>query len=1162
VELIAKGCPKLEVLKVGFAELTHNAFENFGKMTTLKELELPFRLKKHQDTKRYQEDHPNVKLHMEPLVFDVHEPYGSWFPAIVKSFTSTQTSIHYYGQPDYTDESLTPVQWPERSAEFGTHKNEYGVLEYSHTTSDCALCEALHATLEHTKFGGRRNVHFINDWFFEEEEGMEAMKPFLEQAAKGQLEISAGDTPIGLKPETFMKGIFEKYPEETIKQFEFQPSTTDEAVAYLKTLPHLKSLSYWRTETDLEEFKKIAEVFPPNLEEFRFNGYIKDECAELLATKIPNVTALYLNSCLEITEKGLLDLCKENSKLQVLQVRNCEWLTPDMLLKIGQNCKEIVKLNLTINKKLAEKADDTIVHLIKNFPALKTLSVDLPIIKSPKFEEFKSARPDVVVEYENLYLRDVQDFYSNNWYPAIQISERTGPKQQVTYHLYGSGSEVQLNPELEDDKQKVKPFLSSTNYGPQDFHPTYYPDCTYCCLMHTVCENLQFQGSPNKFFRNIWFFDGEEGKNLLKKITPQGPENRITFDVTLPDGIDSWGVVRALAKELDLQKTYILNLPNNSLGRFAKLLEQPLPVVGIELPKDSYPEDQFLEIMSEKVPKLTRLVLEQKNFSENFWPKLNLPELLYLDVSGCASLKDNVIEGMAKSTKLTHLNVGGTGLTDKSITVLAKEWTNLTNLDLRNLAITEKSVEAIYQNCPNLQSLSLVLCHKVPAAACQLISDSLPNLKELKVPFHWTHAADSLSNLKTARPDVKVIEKSELIDALHESLNAWFPAVILYETSTTYCIHYYGIGDDYIWLPINSPKLAPLFTNKEKYGKQKESHFAATCHYCDILHPICEHLKFGHSKNLAFISDWYFDSSEGRSLINQLAGQVKTSGKLDLAVNLPAGLSFEKTAKAVIDATPSDLLRHINFPAPVSIVALDEILTDKPSLLSLSLSAPFTDDHASVIANQCETLTNLVLQHCKITDVGLASIAAKIQSLETLVIKCCNNITNKGVESLIQTNKSLDTIELDMMYQITADVLKPMAKLPRLVTLTLGHYKKPEVTEAIASLKKKKPLMAINRGSIVLDCKDISGYWFPAVVKEFNDTNKSFNVHFFGVPDSYDSWIEYEANPDNVAEAFTHPEEYGSLYSQHLKEHCPMCKQLQPLCKDFLFSGNKMSAYL
>lgn len=1158
---LAAGSPKLEVLKIGFAEVTHKSFENVSKITNLKELEFPFRLKKHEDAKKYLEGHPNVKVKMEPIVFDCKDFNGTWRPAVVKSFSATQTAVHYYGQQDYNDDLLNKTQFHEKTAEYKTHKEEYGAEDSSHASTDCPMCEALHADLEHVKFGGVRNMHFINDWYFEEPDGIEFLKSFLENAEKGQVLFNSYSLQPGLKFTTVLKALFKTHPCEKITEFYMDLySNWDGLADALKALPNLKV--YWNTlsATEMTEIQPLADALPP-IEELYWSAYLSDKCAEYLATKIPNVTTMYLwLTYSEMTEKGFSALLPEDNKVQNLTIRNYPKLSPEILQKIAQNCKNVVTLDLTMNEGLVQEVDDVVVHLIKGFPSLKKLILDAPITKSEKFAEFKNARPDVVVD-DGCYTRDVQDIYRSTFYPAIQVSQTKGPNPTVNYHEYGTGTEVSISLNNKEDEAKVKPFLSNVStYGPQDsYHST--NDCFYCSLLHPFCEKIQFSGLPNKFFQNDWFFDGEEGKTLVTKFVPQGPENRIVFNIPLPDGIREWAIVRALSKTAEPEKTFTVNFPS-TVSDIGKLLAQPLNITAIEFDRDFYYQPDIFKQISTKRPKLTHLTLEGYQNEVQTWEKFNLPELLHLDLTGC-NLADNVIDGIAKSTKLTSLNLSGTQLTDKTIEVLAKNWTNLTSLNLRRLDITEKSVEAICQNCPNLQSLNLVLCHKVPATVCKLIQEGLPNLKELRVPYQWIQA-EMLNQLKAAKPELTVLEKTELIDA--NEGNVWYPAVILEETARSYFVHLYGYDGQPWILKSDNKLLAPIFTNKEKYGKQWPEHFSAKekCKFCEILHPLCEHFKFGTSRNLAFINDWFFDSHEGKVFVNQLATQVKATGKLDLSMNLPAGLSFEKTAITALDTIPAELIKHVSFPKPVSTETFEHLLSDKPNLLSLSLLGPFTDEHASVVADKCsDSLTTLSLIGCSITDAGLSAIANRNQLLEFLTIKNCKQITDKGVETLLLASKSLDTVDLDFQYQpLTAASVKILAKVPTLAFATLSWgYKQKEIDDEVSFLKKKKPNTKIGRGLVLYDCLDTANSWFPCVVKDYNEEEKKVFVHYYGWGENYDAWLDLDG-ADKLTDAWTHTEDYGSLYSSHFKDGCQLCNQLHQYCKGHTFSGNKLSFYL
>lgn len=128
-------------------------------------------------------------------------------------------------------------------------------------------------------------------------------------------------------------------------------------------------------------------------------------------------------------------------------------------------------------------------------------------------------------------------------------------------------------------------------------------------------------------------------------------------------------------------------------------------------------------------------------------------------------------------------------------------------------------------------------------------------------------------------------------------------------------------------------------------------------------------------------------------------------------------------------------------PNPICIIAIT-FLSFFPggstiSRLDVSFCDKIGDQALNHISQGLFHLKSLSLNHCQITDEGLARIAKSLHDLEVLYIGQCNRITDKGLQSLSEYLVNLNSIDLYGCTQISTIGIETIMKLPELSRMNL-----------------------------------------------------------------------------------------------------------------------------
>lgn len=107
------------------------------------------------------------------------------------------------------------------------------------------------------------------------------------------------------------------------------------------------------------------------------------------------------------------------------------------------------------------------------------------------------------------------------------------------------------------------------------------------------------------------------------------------------------------------------------------------------------------------------------------------------------------------------------------------------------------------------------------------------------------------------------------------------------------------------------------------------------------------------------------------------------------------------------------------------------------SSLDVSFCDKIGDQALNHISQGLFHLKSLSLNHCQITDEGLARIAKSLHDLEVLYIGQCNRITDKGLQSLSEYLVNLNAIDLYGCTQISTIGIDTIMKLPELSRMNL-----------------------------------------------------------------------------------------------------------------------------
>eukprot|EP00298_Acanthocystis_sp_HF-20_P029542 c8439_g1_i1.p1 GENE.c8439_g1_i1~~c8439_g1_i1.p1 ORF type:complete len:180 (+),score=69.69 c8439_g1_i1:467-1006(+) len=98
---------------------------------------------------------------------------------------------------------------------------------------------------------------------------------------------------------------------------------------------------------------------------------LTDDSLKILSTNFPgNLVELEIESCVDVSDSGLIDFCKRFSKIKVLNINNCEKVTKDFLFALPQLCPSIQKCHVRL---CADFRFDDLMEFIKK--TSKTLEV-------------------------------------------------------------------------------------------------------------------------------------------------------------------------------------------------------------------------------------------------------------------------------------------------------------------------------------------------------------------------------------------------------------------------------------------------------------------------------------------------------------------------------------------------------------------------------------------------------------------------------------------------------------------------------------------------------------------------------------------------------------------------------------------------------------------
>lgn len=86
--------------------------------------------------------------------------------------------------------------------------------------------------------------------------------------------------------------------------------------------------------------------------------------------------------------------------------------------------------------------------------------------------------------------------------------------------------------------------------------------------------------------------------------------------------------------------------------------------------------------------------------------------------------------------------------------------------------------------------------------------------------------------------------KGDMVD-VRDTVSKWYPCLILDTKQDYVLVHYYGWPDRYNeWIPLTSPRIAPLFEHDYIYGKLGSQHPTQPCTSCATMKPICGEKTF------------------------------------------------------------------------------------------------------------------------------------------------------------------------------------------------------------------------------------------------------------------------------------------------------------------------------
>mmetsp|Transcript_19729 Transcript_19729/g.27515 ORF Transcript_19729/g.27515 Transcript_19729/m.27515 type:complete len:997 (-) Transcript_19729:49-3039(-) len=476
IEQLAR-CPQLHTLIVPHAKITPQSLESVAKLSCLKHLELPYKLKNSKEANKFAEEHSSVKVVMQPWLVEIkHSWQDKWQIGIPYEF-GRGNQIHCYGcNITY---SWTSQELKENGEELGNHKDMYAAQEVGHCADKCDLCAPFHEMFRHTLFAGKPNYFWVNEWYFEHPEGIQFLQDFVEQAKQGKL--SFRKWPTGVAPEIFLTALAEKTDLNLIKSISFATTPYEVCTRILQGFPLLESV-YDEHYVD-DGVNQFIDCLPASLQELHVSNLLSTDTALYLASKRPNITRLMLTALRPAPKiEAIIALCGQNCKLTKFTMTN-SGATTSLIKHLSEHAIHLTDLNITISPNVNEEA---IPFLTSGFPQLQRLQLDPVLARKPAFEEFLKVHPGVVVE-DSSKLRDIR--YMGNWYPAIETSPSV-------FHLYGI---ERRDMGVDDEERDIQPFMTHSNkYGSVscEHRPV---DCYKCANIHLFCSNLLFAGEKNPF---------------------------------------------------------------------------------------------------------------------------------------------------------------------------------------------------------------------------------------------------------------------------------------------------------------------------------------------------------------------------------------------------------------------------------------------------------------------------------------------------------------------------------------------------------------------------------------------------------------------------------------------------------------------------------------
>jgi len=189
--------------------------------------------------------------------------------------------------------------------------------------------------------------------------------------------------------------------------------------------------------------------------------------------------------------------------------------------------------------------------------------------------------------------------------------------------------------------------------------------------------------------------------------------------------------------------------------------------------------------------------------------------------------------------------------------------------------------------------------------------------------------------------------------------------------------------------------------------------------------------------------DWYDVGKFDTALLKRNARSIYLDTLKLRKVKVGRNLFWSQAVeKGILNWLVSRDIRVVSWDLQVDDTKLMTIATGCPQLQSLNIRdcSEITDKGIIALATGCPQLQSLIMSYChNITDEGIRALATGLPQLQSLEISQCRNITDEGIRALASGCAQLQSLNITGCNNITDEGIRAVATgCPQLQSLKIS----------------------------------------------------------------------------------------------------------------------------